>query len=311
MTSPPRGHDNNKRRIKGEIHKASDSGTLQLLERLTVSKRLAAEWAGLSAAGFVTSLFLFGGLYTSLVGQSNSFTVRIDPGNIQGLIGPGLLSLALIFGVIVVHELIHGAAMKRYGGDPEYGYGVAQFVLPYAYATSDESFTRNQFIVIALAPLVLLTGVLFSIAVYFQWSLLLLPLALNVGGAIGDLWMTRLLLRYPDTIYVVDKTTELEIYGDDSVSPRTTPAQSVLRKSITGFGMAIGIGFIAVMLTPIVLEIAGVTSLSVGPSDSMWSIYQFEQTEQGVGSEIGFAGILGCSALFGLSYAVLSSGDKE
>lgn len=216
---------------------------MRLLERLTVSRGLAAEWTALSAAGFVTALFLFGGLYTSFVGYTDAFTVRIGPGDIHGLVGPEVLSVVLIGGVIAVHEFIHGAAMKHYGGDPEYGYGLVQFILPYAYATSEESFTRNQFIVIALAPLVMLTGVLLSIAVAFRWSVLLLPLALNVGGAVSDVWMIRILFQYPDTIAVVDTTMGLEIYGDDSVSRRSESSGSVFRKSVTGFGIAIGIGF--------------------------------------------------------------------
>ncbi|WP_155120544.1 DUF3267 domain-containing protein [Haloprofundus marisrubri] len=305
--SPPTHTDRDDAPTTDSLSDPDTSNELSLLTRLTVSRRLAAEWTALSVAGFVTALFVFGGLYASLTGQADALSVRLDSGTPWELVGPGLLSVGLMVGVIVVHEFVHGMMMKRYGGSPNYGFGVTQFVLPYAYATTERPFTRNQFVVVALAPLVVLTAAIFTLAVAFRWSILLLPLALNVGGAVGDLWMARLLLRYPETVRVVDETTGLAIYGERGVDSPSHASRGFLRASLVGFGMGIGVAFLGMMFAPVLLELSGVTSLSVGPPDSLWSLYQFETSSEGVSSEVGFVGILGVSAVVGLCYALVST----
>ncbi|MBC2702462.1 MAG: DUF3267 domain-containing protein [ANME-2 cluster archaeon] len=69
----------------------------------------------------------------------------------------------------------------------------------YFYATTKTIFTRNQFIVIAIAPLVVISLVVIGIMAAFQsiahW--MIIPFVINGSGAIGDLWVTRNILRYP------------------------------------------------------------------------------------------------------------------
>jgi len=113
----------------------------------------------------------------------------------------------------VPHELCHGLAIKAFGGQPSYGMGVAYFVFPYAFATTETRFTRNQFLVIALAPLVVLTLIGVPVMILFEWPWLAVPLALNAGGAVGDVWMALILLSYPSEVTVLDSTTGLEVYG--------------------------------------------------------------------------------------------------
>lgn len=276
------------------------------LTTFTVSRQTAVEWTGLGTAGFVVALFVLGGLYTAVTGRLD-LAVSVDAENLGSAAVSGLILVLFSAGTIVVHELLHGVAMKRYGGEPRYGAGVAHFVLPYAYATTDTEFTRNQFIVIALTPLVVITAVGVPLMLLLGLPALIVPLALNVGGAVGDLWMVRLLLRYPADVDVVDDVTGLRVFGDAEHAPVDSP-RTVLRSSLVGFGVAVGLCFLAAMLAPMVLDIVGVTSLSLGPAGTPWSVLQFESGPDGFSTSFGIGGILGLSAVVGLAYGLLTGG---
>ncbi|WP_458210983.1 DUF3267 domain-containing protein [Haladaptatus sp. NG-SE-30] len=278
---------------------------LSLLEQFTVSRRIALEWTAFSGIGFVAALFVFGGLYTIFTNQTEDISLTIGPENAASLLEMGVVIFGLILGVIVIHELIHGAVMKQFGANPRYGFGVAQFVVPYAYATSDESLTRNQFLIVALAPLVVLTTVLFTFAIIFQWPILLAPLAVNAGGAVGDLFMARLLLRYPRTVRVVDNRTGLKIYGDTRAIRSIEPRRRVVHGMIVGIGITIGSAFLLMMIAPIILDSLGVTSFTLGIPDSLWSLYHFEKSAEGINSEVGIVGLLGVGAILGVCYSIV------
>jgi hypothetical protein len=276
------------------------------LETFTVSRQTAIEWTGLGTAGFVVALFVLSGIYAAVTGQVD-LSISLDADNLGQTAVGGLLVLVLSVGTIVVHELLHGAAMKYYGGKPRYGAGVAHFVLPYAYATTDTEFTRNQFIVVALTPLVVITAVGVPLMLLVGLPALIVPLALNIGGAVGDLWMVRVLLRYPADVDVADDVTGLRVFGDAEDAPVDSP-RTVLRSSLVGFGVAVGLCFLAAMLAPMVLDAAGVTSLTLGPADTPWNLLQFESGPDGFSTSFGLGGILGLSALLGLAYGLATGG---
>ncbi|XVH30223.1 DUF3267 domain-containing protein [Haloferacaceae archaeon DSL9] len=280
-----------------------------LLERFAVSRRIALEWTALSLVGFVASIVGFGGLYSALTGHGSGFSVTLEAGRGLESFAFGVLALGSVLGVIVAHELVHGAAMRYFGAEPTYGFGVAQSVLPYAYATTDEPFARDQFLVVALAPLVVLTAALFGLAVALRQPFFLLPLAVNAGGAVGDLWMARLLLRYPKTVRVVDDVTAFEVYGsgaDDRPVEAARGALRALRALLVGFGAAASVAVVAMLFGGVLFELLGVASFAVGPPESAWSVYRFERGPDGVRSQVGLLGVIGASIAFGVGYAVLT-----
>ncbi len=125
----------------------------------------------------------------------------------------GAVLIAVVL-TIVLHELVHGLALRGYGARPKYGVLWKEGMF---YATAaGHAFRRNAYIVIALAPLVGLSLV--------GMALLMLPLpgwlawivvfctALNVGSAIGDMWLVRVALGYPSAAYVVDEKDGLRVF---------------------------------------------------------------------------------------------------
>ncbi|MBN2305473.1 MAG: DUF3267 domain-containing protein [Anaerolineae bacterium] len=125
---------------------------------------------------------------------------------------PSWLGLILALLVLPLHELIHGLAIQQCGHRPRYG--VKLLVL---FATSDGAyFRRGEFIRIALAPLVCISAagtifILFLPADLGHW--IALAVTLNAAGAIGDLWMTAVVLRYDSMILVRDEEDSMRIFA--------------------------------------------------------------------------------------------------
>jgi hypothetical protein len=122
-----------------------------------------------------------------------------------------LLAIAI---TIVLHELTHGLALRVYGAQPKYGV-MWQEMMFYATAAG-HAFRRNAYIVIALAPLVglSLVGMALLMLPLPDWLPLIIVfcVALNVGSAIGDLWLVRVTLGYPSAAYIVDEKDGLRVF---------------------------------------------------------------------------------------------------
>jgi hypothetical protein len=115
--------------------------------------------------------------------------------------------------VFVIHEAIHGLFIWIYGHRPHFGFKPQYGVF---YATANNAlFPRNQFIVIALTPLILMTLIGMVIMLVIPDALgyyVGLIIVLNAGGAIGDLWMSAVVMRYPPDTLVRDEADSIRIY---------------------------------------------------------------------------------------------------
>ncbi len=121
---------------------------------------------------------------------------------------PGaLITLALIVVVAVLHEGVHGLLILIFGARPIFGAGMASKTLPVLYCTTaGHRFSRWQYVLIAIAPFVLISvggGLLVAWLPLGGW--LVGPLAFNVSGAIGDLWVAGLTLAQPPGTLVEDR----------------------------------------------------------------------------------------------------------
>jgi hypothetical protein len=130
----------------------------------------------------------------------------------------GLSAIGLAFAGIVLtlilHELIHGLAMRLYGARPRYGVIWKGLMF---YATSPGfAYRRNSYIVIALAPFVVISFLVVLGMGLLQGTLWVALLAvcgtINASGAIGDLYMTMIVLRYASTARVIDERDGIRVY---------------------------------------------------------------------------------------------------
>ncbi len=100
---------------------------------------------------------------------------------------PIVPALLLTFVVAALHEAIHGLAMLPYGARPTFGILRGAGLVQGFYTTADgHRFTRTQYLVMALAPSV----VLIPLSVPLVWSpigwALWVPFAVHLSGCIGD-----------------------------------------------------------------------------------------------------------------------------
>ena len=131
----------------------------------------------------------------------------------------GLLNYAIRFGALLVlmivymvlHELVHGAAMKICG-TKKIMYG---FTGMYAFAGSDEYYDKRGYIFIALAPVILWGAVLAVVncLVPTEWFWVVYHLqVMNISGAAGDLYVTVKFLPLPKDILVKDYGVGMTVY---------------------------------------------------------------------------------------------------
>jgi hypothetical protein len=251
------------------------------LGKLEMSKEVVVTLLGMGTL----SLFAFGFFFTSLYTLITGYTLFTGEGSFNFASSKILIYFALIIGTLVLHELIHGVFMSKYGGKPSYGAGIAYFILPYFYATTTTVFRRNQFIVISIAPLVLISlvgiGLMAAFPSIAHW--IFIPFVINASGAVGDLWVARNVLRYPKHVFLEDRKTGLIIYGKET--------DKSMNISTTGFGSRFSKVFILCFfaggflmgMAPIALDILGVESFTIGPTNSLYTIFEFHSSDKGWG----------------------------
>lgn len=162
----------------------------------------------LQAVG-VLLLLVFGVIFFNLAGSLGRMPT-------QGNIGPGEIGLMLVAILLtfVLHEATHGLVMRALGARPQYGIMWKSAML---YATSPGfSYWRNSYIVITLAPLVVLS----ALTVFGMWlmqgtlwvAVLAVCGAFNASGAIGDVWISTIVLRYAPAARVVDERDGIRVF---------------------------------------------------------------------------------------------------
>ncbi len=135
--------------------------------------------------------------------------------NEQGLWIQLIRPLILIAGIIVymvLHELVHGTAMKHFGARKvKYG-----FTGMYAFAGSEECFYNKPYIVIALAPVIVLGAVLLVINCFvgepWFWVVYFIQVT-NLSGAAGDIYVTYKFSKMPEDILIRDVGVSMTVYS--------------------------------------------------------------------------------------------------
>ena len=113
---------------------------------------------------------------------------------------------------IILHEAVHGIAMKLYGcSRVRFG-----FKGSYAFAATDDYIARKPYAVIALAPIVL-WGVVLAVInalVPYDWFWVVYFIQItNISGAAGDLYVTLRFRNLPSDILVKDAGVSMEVFS--------------------------------------------------------------------------------------------------
>lgn len=164
-------------------------------------------WLNIAGAAL---FFAFGYLFLRLA-------VVLNPSGFSGNIFPGTLAviieiLVAYVVVITLHEIVHGLFFWLITRErPKFGFKVI-----YAFAAAPDWYVpRNPYLVIGLAPLVLisLAGILAIPFVPASYMVVLLfALTINASGAVGDILTIAWVLTQPDDSMVRDEGDAFTIY---------------------------------------------------------------------------------------------------
>ncbi|MGN0735155.1 MAG: DUF3267 domain-containing protein [Anaerovoracaceae bacterium] len=129
-----------------------------------------------------------------------------------------LFTAALILVGLVVyvfaHEWVHGVFIRIFTGEPaQFGFKAGSGM---AYAGSTWFFSRPAYITVALAPVVI-WGVVLAVLTgdvpdeYF-WCLYAIQI-FNISGAVGDLYVTWLVMRMPCDVLIFDEGVSMKFFA--------------------------------------------------------------------------------------------------
>mgnify|MGYP001608156931 CR=1 FL=1 len=175
--------------------------------RVTEKRSRAIGIQILGVLSFVIFGIIFWGLAVSLGKLSAEGEFKF------GLVEIGLMTAGILL-TLVLHEITHGWVMQMFGAKPKYGILWKSMML---YATSPGYvYQRNNYVVILLAPFVVIS----LLVVLGMWllpgtlwgALLGICGAVNASGAIGDMWMTMIVLRYATSAYVMDEQDGIRVF---------------------------------------------------------------------------------------------------
>lgn len=133
----------------------------------------------------------------------------------EGFVPYLLRFLCMLLGLmlyIVLHELVHAAAM-RLSGTRKVNFG---FTGLYAFAGSADYYDRPHYILIALAPIVVwgvVLGLLCALVPPAWFWVVYIIQVTNISGAAGDLYITYRMAKLPPDLLVQDSGVRMTVYA--------------------------------------------------------------------------------------------------
>jgi hypothetical protein len=162
----------------------------------------------------IVLLFIFGWLFMGIAAAINPVFFMLELTLFARLLTIQAFIVTTLL-VVICHEICHGIffwimTKKR----PKIG-----FNLLYAYAAAPGwFFPRNHFILIGIAPFVIIT--LLGIGGFFFANLLMVPrlilaMTINAAGSIGDLLVVVWLISQPADTLIQDNGSEITLYRQE------------------------------------------------------------------------------------------------
>lgn len=181
---------------------------------------LSIVWTVLGTLMTIGGLLLFAWIYTLINGELVASGAGVDfqsddePSAVTLRIDVTFLVIIATIAVLLIHEAVHALGFRLFGGRPVFGAMVVQKILPVLYCSAPGyRFTRGQFSIIIMGPLVVISVAGTALMPFVDnWLLLVAPLGVNFGGAVGDIWMFCALLRRQSDTQIEDLKDGLRFY---------------------------------------------------------------------------------------------------
>ncbi len=199
-------------------HPAPAEPGYRLAHHFILAERRTLLWMNL--LGSVLFVVMLGVVFALLAVYRAIGAPLILPGLPESLSVGAYLLMAV--GTLLLHEGLHGAAIRLRGHRPRFGMKLSKLVL---YTTSDAYFSRGEYLLVTLAPLI-------GIGLLGVGAMLLVPrgvalwlgimVALNTASSIGDLWMAAVTASFPPEARFRDEEDGLSAYLPAGI-PAGTP----------------------------------------------------------------------------------------
>jgi len=124
--------------------------------------------------------------------------LRTGQVSIAGGAGDVVIVVVLVAALVFIHEGIHALAMGAFGARPQFGAVLIGKVMPAVYTTAPgHRFTRGRYLVVALAPAAIVSGIGLAGVFTAVGAYLVIPLATHLAGCTGDGVAALRVLREP------------------------------------------------------------------------------------------------------------------
>jgi hypothetical protein len=125
-----------------------------------------------------------------------------------------VLLVILVLAFTALHEGVHGLAMLAFGARPQFGVLRTGRIPQGFYTTSPgHRFRRHAYIVITLAPLVVIAPLGVPLCWSSLGSVLWLPLGVHLGGCVGDLTIAKHVISGPPAVVCEDLRDGLRFWS--------------------------------------------------------------------------------------------------
>lgn len=164
-------------------------------------------WLNITALAIAAAM-VAAALVLRAPGEEKSGAVNISINLVSAI-----LMIAGIIAYIFLHEAVHGFFIERFSKTKaKYG-----FTGLFAYAGSDAAyFDRRSYVVIALAPIVLLGAALLALNLALPanlfWYIYIIQI-LNIAGAAGDAYLVLLTAKMPRDTLINDTGKSIRFYS--------------------------------------------------------------------------------------------------
>ena len=196
--------------LRRELQTAIDAGQLRKCDEIALLKpEQLLPLARLSLLMLVVGGLVFGGLnFVAYLWQTQAIGRWIGG---WGLVTWLVINIIGYLVILPLHELLHGSAFAFWGGKPYFG---AKLPLALYCGAKNQLFHRNQYLVVGLAPLVIITlvGIIFTLLSPGLASYTIFATVGNFSGAAGDVLGTMKLLQQPKSVLVEDTETGFKVW---------------------------------------------------------------------------------------------------
>jgi Putative zincin peptidase len=196
--------------LRRELQTAIDAGQLRKCDEIALLEpEQLLPLARLSLLMLVVGGLFFGGLnFVAYLWQTHAIGKWIGG---WGLVTWLVINIIGYLVILPLHELLHGTAFAFWGGKPHFG---AKLPLALYCGAKNQLFHRNQYLVVGLAPLVIITliGIIFTLLSPGLASYTIFATVGNFSGAAGDVLGTKKLLQQPKSVLVEDTETGFKVW---------------------------------------------------------------------------------------------------